>query len=428
MPVTIFLPALSPTMTEGTLARWLKKEGEKVKSGDILAEVETDKATMEIEAIDDGKLGRILIAEGTEGIPINTPIALILEEGEKDSALEDFVDIEKGAPIPMKKSLEDGSESRDETALHRSVPLSESQLKPPEAVGRHDRIFASPLAKKMAEQAGLDLAKISGSGPNGRIVKADIESALVRTRPGLASTKSFPSAAPETSSPESVTSVPNTNMRKIIAKRLTEAKQTIPHFYLSIDCEIDNLLEVRTELNGRSTEYKLSINDFIIRASALALRKVPAANASWTDAATILHNSVDISVAVAIDGGLITPIIFNADDKGLAEISNEMSKLVQRSRDGLLKPEEYQGGSFSISNLGMHGIKEFSAVINPPQSGILAVGLGEQRPIVKKGALAIATVMSCTLSCDHRVVDGAIGAEWLAAFKGLIEDPLTMLL
>jgi len=284
------------------------------------------------------------------------------------------------------------------------------------------------LAKKMAEQAGLDLGKISGSGPNGRIVKADIESALVRTRPGLASTKSFPSAAPETSSPESVTSVPNTNMRKIIAKRLTEAKQTIPHFYLSIDCEIDNLLEVRTELNGRSTEYKLSINDFIIRASALALRKVPAANASWTDAATILHNSVDISVAVAIDGGLITPIIFNADDKGLAEISNEMSKLVQRSRDGLLKPEEYQGGSFSISNLGMHGIKEFSAVINPPQSGILAVGLGEQRPIVKKGALAIATVMSCTLSCDHRVVDGAIGAEWLAAFKGLIEDPLTMLL
>ena len=428
MPVTIFLPALSPTMTEGTLARWLKKEGEKVKSGDILAEVETDKATMEIEAIDDGKLGRILIAEGTEGIPINTPIALILEEGEKDSALEDFVGIEKGAPVPMKKNLENGSESRDETASHRSVQLPESQLKRPEAVGRHGRIFASPLAKKMAEQAGLDLEKISGSGPNGRIVKADIESALVRTRPGLASTKSFPSAAPEMSSPESVTSVPNTNMRKIIAKRLTEAKQTIPHFYLSIDCEIDNLLEVRTELNGRSTEYKLSINDFIIRASALALRKVPAANASWTDAATILHNSVDISVAVAIDGGLITPIIFNADDKGLAEISNEMSKLVQRSRDGLLKPEEYQGGSFSISNLGMHGIKEFSAVINPPQSGILAVGLGEQRPIVKKGALAIATVMSCTLSCDHRVVDGAIGAEWLAAFKGLIEDPLTMLL
>jgi len=428
MPVTIFLPALSPTMTEGTLARWLKKEGEKVKSGDILAEVETDKATMEIEAIDDGKLGRILIAEGTEGIPINTPIALILEEGEEESALEDFVGLEKSASNPMKKNLENGSESRDETALHQSVQLPESQLKPPEADGRHGRIFASPLAKKMAEQAGLDLGKISGSGPNGRIVKADIESALVRTRPGLASTKSFPSAAPETSSPESVTSVPNTNMRKIIAKRLTEAKQTIPHFYLSIDCEIDNLLEVRTELNGRSTEYKLSINDFIIRASALALRKVPAANASWTDAATILHNSVDISVAVAIDGGLITPIIFNADDKGLAEISNEMSKLVQRSRDGLLKPEEYQGGSFSISNLGMHGIKEFSAVINPPQSGILAVGLGEQRPIVKKGALAIATVMSCTLSCDHRVVDGAIGAEWLAAFKGLIEDPLTMLL
>lgn len=428
MPVKILLPALSPTMTEGTLARWLKNEGDKVNSGDILAEVETDKATMEIEAIDDGKLGRILVAEGTEGIPINTPIALILEKGEEESALEDVVGIEKAAPIPIEKNLEGVSEVRDETLVHRSVPLAESQLKVPEAVERHGRIFASPLAKKMAEQAGLDLGEISGSGPNGRIVKADIESALVRTQSDPVSTKIFPSAPPEMSSPESGTSVPNTNMRKIIAERLTEAKQTIPHFYLSIDCEIDNLLEVRTELNGRSTEYKLSINDFIIRASALALRKVPAANASWTDAATILHNSADISVAVAIDGGLITPIIFNADDKGLAEISNEMSKLVQRSRDGRLKPEEYQGGSFSISNLGMHGIKEFSAVINPPQSGILAVGAGEQRPIVKNGALAIATVMSCTLSCDHRVVDGAIGAEWLAAFKVLIEDPLTMLL
>ena len=428
MPVKILLPALSPTMTEGTLARWLKNEGDKVNSGDILAEVETDKATMEIEAIDDGKLGRILVAEGTEGIPINTPIALILEKGEEESALEDVVGIEKAAPIPIEKNLEGVSEVRDETLVHRSVPLAESQLKVPEAVERHGRIFASPLAKKMAEQAGLDLGEISGSGPNGRIVKADIESALVRTQSDPVSTKIFPSAPPEMSPPEFGTSVPNTNMRKIIAERLTEAKQTIPHFYLSIDCEIDNLLEVRTELNGRSTEYKLSINDFIIRASALALRKVPAANASWTDAATILHNSADISVAVAIDGGLITPIIFNADDKGLAEISNEMSKLAQRSRDGRLKPEEYQGGSFSISNLGMHGIKEFSAVINPPQSGILAVGAGEQRPIVKNGALAIATVMSCTLSCDHRVVDGAIGAEWLAAFKVLIEDPLTMLL
>ena len=428
MPVKILLPALSPTMTEGTLARWLKNEGDKVNSGDILAEVETDKATMEIEAIDDGKLGRILVAEGTEGIPINTPIALILEEGEEESALEDVVGIEKTAPIPIEKNLEGVSEVRDKTLVHRSVPLAESQLKAPKEVERHGRIFASPLAKKMAEQAGLDLGEISGSGPNGRIVKADIESALVRTQSDPVSTKILPSAPPEMSPPEFGTSVPNTNMRKIIAERLTEAKQTIPHFYLSIDCEIDNLLEVRTELNGRSTEYKLSINDFIIRASALALRKVPAANASWTDAATILHNSADISVAVAIDGGLITPIIFNADDKGLAEISNEMSKLVQRSRDGRLKPEEYQGGSFSISNLGMHGIKEFSAVINPPQSGILAVGAGEQRPIVKNGALAIATVMSCTLSCDHRVVDGAIGAEWLAAFKVLIEDPLTMLL
>lgn len=421
MPVKILLPALSPTMTEGTLAKWLKKEGEEVHSGDIVAEVETDKATMEIETIEDGKLGRILIAEGTEGVPINTPIALILEEGEDDSALDTILTSEADALSPKAADVSN-------VELPKSNSAAEELITAPDAVKSGARIFASPLAKKMARQAGLDLAQISGSGPNGRIVKADIESTLLREKERASPTQATSATVPEVPPSVAPTSVANSNMRKVIANRLTESKQTIPHFYLSIDCIIDNLLEVRSDLNSRSTIYKLSINDFVIRASALALRKVPAANASWTDEATILHSQVDISVAVAVKGGLITPIIFNAGGKGLSEISNEMVELAQRSRDGRLKPEEYQGGSFSISNLGMHGVKEFSAVINPPQSGILAVGAAEQRPIVENGALAIATVMSCTLSCDHRVIDGAIGAEWLAAFKGLIEDPLTMLL
>ena len=421
MPVKILLPALSPTMTEGTLAKWLKKEGEEVHSGDIVAEVETDKATMEIEVIEDGKLGRILIAEGTEGVPINTPIALILEEGEDDSALDTILTSEADALSPKAVDVSN-------VELPKSNPAAEELITAPDAVKGGARIFASPLAKKMARQAGLDLAQISGSGPNGRIVKADIESTLLREKERASPTQATLATVPEVPPSVAATSVANSNMRKVIASRLTESKQTIPHFYLSIDCIIDKLLEVRSDLNSRSTIYKLSINDFVIRASALALRKVPAANASWTDEATILHSQVDISVAVAVKGGLITPIIFNAGGKGLSEISNEMVELAQRSRDGRLKPEEYQGGSFSISNLGMHGVKEFSAIINPPQSGILAVGAAEQRPIVENGALAIATVMSCTLSCDHRVIDGAIGAEWLAAFKGLIEDPLTMLL
>ena len=421
MPVKILLPALSPTMTEGTLAKWLKKEGEEVHSGDIVAEVETDKATMEIEVIEDGKLGRILIAEGTEGVPINTPIAVILEEGEDDSALDTILTSEADALSPKAVDVSN-------VELPKSKSAAEELITAPNAVKSGARIFASPLAKKMARQAGLDLAQISGSGPNGRIVKADIESTLLREKERASPTQATSATVPEVLPSAAATALANSNMRKVIANRLTESKQTIPHFYLSIDCIIDNLLEVRSDLNSRSTIYKLSINDFVIRASALALRKVPAANASWTDEATILHSQVDISVAVAVKGGLITPIIFNAGGKGLSEISNEMVELAQRSRDGRLKPEEYQGGSFSISNLGMHGVKEFSAVINPPQSGILAVGAAEQRPIVENGALAIATVMSCTLSCDHRVIDGAIGAEWLAAFKGLIEDPLTMLL
>ena len=293
---------------------------------------------------------------------------------------------------------------------------------------KNDRIFVSPLARRMAEQSDLDLSKISGTGPNGRIVKADIETAL-RSRTQTELQVSSPLADDSQSLVAgSFTKTPNTNMRKIIARRLTESKQNIPHFYLSIDCEIDSLLQVRKELNGRSNSYNLSINDFIIRASAIALQKVPRANASWTDDATIFHKQADISVAVAIEGGLITPIISSAESKGLVVISDEVKDLTNRARSGALKPEEYQGGSFSVSNLGMYGVKEFAAVINPPQAAILAVGVGNKRPVVKNDALAIASIMNCTLSCDHRVVDGAVGAQWLEVFKGLIEDPLTMLL
>ncbi len=433
MPVKIFLPALSPTMTEGTLAKWLKNEGDTVNSGDILAEVETDKATMEIEAIDDGRLGRILVSEGTEGIPVNTPIAIILEKGEADSVLSDLDEISSEGSADIKIPIQN---DQNISEVHKEQPgqsVGNINSEKKQTIGslntnRNDRIFVSPLARRMAEQSDLDLSKISGTGPNGRIVKADIETAL-RSRTQTELQVSSPLADDSQSLVAgSFTKTPNTNMRKIIARRLTESKQNIPHFYLSIDCEIDSLLQVRKELNGRSNSYNLSINDFIIRASAIALQKVPRANASWTDDATIFHKQADISVAVAIEGGLITPIISSAESKGLVLISDEVKDLTNRARSGALKPEEYQGGSFSVSNLGMYGVKEFAAVINPPQAAILAVGVGNKRPVVKNDALAIASIMNCTLSCDHRVVDGAVGAQWLEVFKGLIEDPLTMLL
>ena len=433
MPVKIFLPALSPTMTEGTLAKWLKNEGDTVNSGDILAEVETDKATMEIEAIDDGRLGRILVSEGTEGIPVNTPIAIILEKGEADSVLSDLDEISSEGSADIKIPIQN---DQNISEVHKEQPgqsVGNINSEKKQTIGslntnKNDRIFVSPLARRMAEQSDLDLSKISGTGPNGRIVKADIETAL-RSRTQTELQVSSPLADDSQSLVAgSFTKTPNTNMRKIIARRLTESKQNIPHFYLSIDCEIDSLLQVRKELNDRSNSYNLSINDFIIRASAIALQKVPRANASWTDDATIFHKQADISVAVAIEGGLITPIISSAESKGLVLISDEVKDLTNRARSGALKPEEYQGGSFSVSNLGMYGVKEFAAVINPPQAAILAVGVGNKRPVVKNDALAIASIMNCTLSCDHRVVDGAVGAQWLEVFKGLIEDPLTMLL
>jgi pyruvate dehydrogenase E2 component (dihydrolipoamide acetyltransferase) len=421
MPINILMPALSPTMTEGTLARWLKNEGDAIKSGDVIAEIETDKATMEFEAVDEGVLAKILVPGGTSGVAVNTLIGVILEEGEDASALSSAAApaAPKAAPVAA--------------APAAAAPAPVAVAAAP-AVSHGDRVFATPLARRIAKDAGLELKGVAGSGPHGRIVKHDVEVALaagpVAAKPAAAAPAAA-APAPVAAAPAfgpAYTEVPLTSMRKVIAQRLTEAKQTVPHFYLSIDIALDKLLSLRTDLNGRGDDYKLSVNDFIIRAVALALKKVPAANASFTETAIRMYSDVDVSVAVATPSGLITPIVKHADQKGLAAISNEMKALAAKAKDGKLKPEEFQGGTFTISNLGMFGIKDFAAIINPPQGCILAVGAGEQRPVVKDGALSIATVMTCTLSVDHRVVDGAVGAEFLAAFKKLIEEPLTMLL
>ena len=422
MPIQILMPALSPTMAEGNLARWLKKEGDTIKAGDVLAEIETDKATMEFEATDEGVLGKILVPDGTQGVKVNQLIGLILEEGEDASALTAGAAGAPAAAIPV-------------AAQPTPVTAAAAPPVPPAAPSAHDgRIFATPLAKRIAKDAGIELTQLAGSGPHGRIVKHDVEQAISSgvTKPVAAvapvAAAPVPAPAPLPEFGPAYTEVPLTSMRKVIAKRLTEAKQTVPHFYLTVDIELDKLLALRADLNGRSDAYKLSVNDFIIRAVALGLKKVPAANASFTETAIRLYTDVDISVAVATPAGLITPIIKHADQKGLAAISGEMKTLAAKARDGKLKPEEFQGGGFTISNLGMFGVRDFAAIINPPQGCILAIGAGEQRAVVKDNALAIATVMSCTLSVDHRVVDGAIGAEFLAAFKKLIEEPLTMLL
>ena len=428
MPIPITMPALSPTMTEGNLAKWLKAEGDAVAAGDIIAEIETDKATMEVEAVDEGVLAKILINEGTEGVAVNSVIALLLEEGEDNAALDGYEAAPAATPAPTPTPP-----AAAEPAASAPVQASPAASPPTQGAGS-ERVKASPLARRMAQQAGVDLAAVNGSGPHGRIVKADIDAALGKAAPAAAAPAAAVAAVatPLPGAAIAPTEIPHTNMRKVIAKRLTEAKQQIPHFYMSLDCEVDKLLAMRKELNEKAANedlgYKLSVNDFVVRASALALRKVPDANVSWTDDVLLKHNVVDVSIAVAIEGGLITPIVRNTDQKGLATISNEVKELAGRAREGKLLPEEYQGGTFSISNLGMFGIREFAAVINPPQSAILAVGRSEERPVVRDGALAIATMMTVTLSVDHRAVDGALGAQYLAAFRGLIEDPLTMLL
>jgi pyruvate dehydrogenase E2 component (dihydrolipoamide acetyltransferase) len=446
MPIEIRMPALSPTMTEGNLAKWLKKEGDEVHSGDVLAEIETDKATMEFEAVDEGRLGRILVPEGTQGVKVNDPIAVLLGEGEDEAALTTAARPETAGTAPMPP----GQRTEPMPAPPPSTPPAAAPAGRENSVEqKRARVFASPLARRMAQHAGLDLAAIKGSGPQGRIVKADIDAVLAGARPAPArpAAPAAPSveptavpAAPPAPMPalgkERVAALaggapytlrPLTPMRRTIARRLSEAKQTIPHFYVSIDCEIDALLQIRQELNGKSPE-RISVNDFVIRAAALALHRVPAANASWSEDGILQWDRVDVAVAVALDDGLITPILRAADTKGLAAIARESKDLIARARAGKLKVEEFQGGTFSLSNLGMYGVRDFAAVINPPHGCILAVGAGEQRPIVKDGALAVARMMSCTLSCDHRAVDGAVGAQFLAAFKKLVEDPLTMLL
>jgi pyruvate dehydrogenase E2 component (dihydrolipoamide acetyltransferase) len=430
MPIEIRMPALSPTMTEGNLAKWLKQEGEKVRAGDVIAEIETDKATMEVEAVDEGTLGKILVPAGTEGVAVNVPIALLLEEGEDSAALAD-APTPKAAPGP---------------AAAPAAPKAEAAAGDGEARG--ERVLASPLARRMAKLAGIDLAGVHGSGPHGRIVKVDVEKALAtpKAAPGVAPKAAPAAAAPAPPSAAAPTPAPAaapapgappvahrevtlSNMRKVIARRLAEAKQTIPHFYLSVDIELDALLRLRAELNGRKgADYKLSVNDLLIKAAAIAIRRRPQVNAWWGGDRIYELSDVDIAVAVAVEGGLITPIIRKADQKGLATISAEMKDLSARAKEGKLRPEEFQGGGFSISNLGMYGIREFAAVINPPQACILAVGAGERRPVVKGDALAIATLMTTTLSVDHRVVDGALGAAWLQEFKALVEDPIALML
>ncbi len=433
MPIKILMPALSPTMTEGNLASWLKKEGDSIAPGDVIAEIETDKATMEVEAVDEGRLGKIVVPAGTEGVAVNAVIALLLEEGEDEAALEGAVDDGNGSGAARPAPAE-APKAEAAPAAKAPAPAADGGAA---KGGDGGRVFASPLARRMAEKAGLDLAALAGSGPRGRIIKVDIEAALAKGVGKAAPAAAKPAAAPAAAPAPAAAGAPDaphkeivlSNMRKVIARRLTESKQQIPHFYLTVDVELDALLKLRKDLNERpGADYKLSVNDLVIKASAIAIRQKPAVNSIWGGDKVYELIDIDVSVAVAIEGGLITPIIRKADQKGLAAISAEMKDLAGRAKEGKLAPHEFQGGGFTLSNLGMFGIKEFAAVINPPQACILAVGAGEPRPVVKNGALAIATVMSATLSVDHRVVDGALGAEWLQAFKRLVEDPISLML
>ncbi|MEM6682969.1 MAG: pyruvate dehydrogenase complex dihydrolipoamide acetyltransferase [Pseudomonadota bacterium] len=454
MAIDIFMPALSPTMEEGTLATWLIKEGDTISPGDVIAEIETDKATMEVESIDEGTVGKILVEAGTDNVKVGTLIAVLLEEGEDAGALSAAVAAEPQAsepkapepvaaePQPVAQPSQVAPEAPRPAPVEAApVPVAAAPVQVSADVkagaapvdGSGNRIKASPLARRIALQKGLDLAQIVGTGPKGRIVKADVIDAQPIAAPAPQAATPAPSIAPSDYAPPAdvpYEEVKLPGMRKVIAKRMTESKSTVPHFYLTVDCELDALMALRKDLNNRLADegVKLSVNDFVIRACGLALKKVPAANAQFAGDKMYRFSRADISVAVAIEGGLITPVIKGACSKGLREISTEMKDLAAKARDGKLMPEDYQGGTFSISNLGMYGIKEFDAVINPPQGAILAVAAGEKRAVVKDDALAIATVMSVTLSVDHRVLDGAIGSEFLAAFKGYVQDPLTMLL
>ena len=448
MPIDILMPALSPTMEKGNLAKWLKKEGDAIKSGDIIAEIETDKATMEVEAVDEGVLARIVVPEGSADVPVNQVIGLIAEEGEDAASVQ-----APTAAAPLAEAPPSAPKA-DDMVLREARPAATpgaapSPARQPAQAGQGTRLIASPLARRLARQLGLDLAEIAGSGPHGRIVERDVRAAeAAGPKPKAAAPAASgkapdvrPVAAPVSDetikkmfAPGSYVEVPHDGMRKTIARRLVEAKQTIPHFYLTLDCALDALLALRGEINKAAAmskdgtpAYKLSVNDMIIKALALALQRVPEANVTWTEAAMMRHRHCDIGVAVSIPGGLITPVIRQAELKTLSVISNEMKDYAARAKARKLKPDEYTGGSSAVSNLGMFGIRDFAAVINPPHATILAVGAGEPRVVVKDGAPAVATMMSVTLSTDHRAVDGALGAQLIGAFKALIEAPMAML-
>ncbi len=412
MPVQILMPALSPTMTEGNLVKWHKKEGDTIKAGEVLAEIETDKATMEVEAVDEGTLGKIVVPEGTENVQVNQLIGLILEEGEDKSALKDF---KVAAPVAAAKVEEKKIEA---VAAPVAAPVISMQA-------ASARVIASPLAKRIAEQSGVNLSVVQGSGPHGRIIKADVEQAMSKG-PSLRAATYVSNR--EVGDMPSFDAIKVSNVRKITAKRLTEAKQQVPHFYLTIECEVSKILAIRQDINDSLGEKLVSVNDLIIKACALALKKVPEANASWAEDHIRQYHASDISVAVATPNGLITPIIRDADQKSVMEIAREGKELYAKAKDGKLKPQEFQGGTFSLSNLGMFGIEHFAAIINPPQGCILAVGAAEQKPIVQDGQIVIGTMMNCTLSVDHRVVDGAVGAAFLTAFKELITKPVGLVL
>ena len=446
MPINILMPALSPTMEKGNLAKWLKKEGDKVKSGDVIAEIETDKATMEVEAVDEGTIARIVVPEGTQDVAVNDVIAVLAGDGEDVKAAGVGAAPPKAAEAPAPKpaaAAAPAAAPAPRAAAPAAAPAPQAAAPAPQANG-HARIFSSPLARRLAKEAGIELTRINGSGPHGRIVARDVEGA--KSGKGLKAPAAAPSGAPALTpsmSDQQIRAlfeegsyevVPHDGMRRTIAQRLTASVQTVPHFYLTMDCDIGKLLEAREEINAAAPKdkekkpfYKLSVNDFVIKAMAIALQRIPNTNVSWTEGGMLKHKHSDIGVAVAMPGGLITPIIRKAETKSLSTISGEMKDFAARARARKLKPEEYQGGTTAVSNLGMYGIKDFTAVINPPHATILAVGASEERPVVRNGRIEPAHIMSVTLSCDHRAVDGALGAELIGEFKRLIENPVMMM-
>jgi pyruvate dehydrogenase E2 component (dihydrolipoyllysine-residue acetyltransferase) len=448
MPINILMPALSPTMEKGNLAKWLKKEGDKVKSGDVIAEIETDKATMEVEAVDEGTIAKIMVPEGTQDVPVNDVIAVLAGDGEDVKAAGSAAAAPKpAAPAPAAAKPAPATESASPPAA-APAPATAAAAAPKAAaapqMNGHDRIFSSPLARRLAKEAGIELGRIAATGPHGRVIARDVEEA--KSGKGLKAPAAAPAAAPSIApsmsdkqilalfEPGSYEIVPHDGMRRTIAQRLTASIQNVPHFYLTMDCDIGKLVAAREEINAAAPKdkekkplYKLSVNDFVIKAMAIALQRIPNCNVSWTESGMLKHRHSDIGVAVAMPGGLITPIIRKAETKSLSTISSEMKDFAARARARKLKPEEYQGGTTAVSNLGMYGINHFTAVINPPHATILAVGTSEERPVVRSGKIEIATMMSVTLSCDHRAIDGALGAELIGAFKLLIENPVMMM-